>query len=344
MSGVMVGILFLYAMSFVLAGRGASALWKLGGSVAYYEQTDAATRVAVLDFMPTIATVVLLVTATVRRRQRSLPTWVEVFWLIVLSVLALGSGVRARLYLLVLGWLMVQFGPVLANATRSAVKKGAVIMGAAVVVGGGLWVAGPISQLRSGQAVGSESPFDVAIQGLDVVSTGEALFARGAESGMLKGKSYSEIPALLLPRRLVGETKPNPAADVLMRELVDAGAGYAGPLWLESALNFGSVSVVLFGAAYSWVFVRILQVRRPRSRFITSVQLLGPVWVLASYIVLSHLTILHLIATIGAMLVGVAVAAASLRWERERPGEDDTVAISRTVVGLSPGGERAAWM
>jgi len=316
-SVVIVGCLLLYAVSFFLAGRSASALWKLGGSVAYYERTDAGTRIAVLDFMPTVATVVLLVAATVRRTRRSYPAGVETFWLTVLSLLALGSGVRARLYLLVLGWLMVQFAPVLSHPVRAGVKRAAVVLGGLCVAVAAIWVAGPISQLRSGQVANSQAPIEVAVQGLDVVSTGEALFARGAEPGMLRGKSYTEIPTLLLPRRVVGEAKPNPAADVLMREVVDARAGYAAPLWFESALNFGATGVVLFGTAYSWLFGSILQLRRPNSRFLSAMQLLGPVWVLASYIVLSHLTMLHLIATMGSILVGVAVAARSLRWEGE---------------------------
>lgn len=322
--------LCLYLLSFVIARRGFSALWKLTGEVAYYENTDAATRIAVLDFMPMVAIATLLAATTVRRRTSAVPRLTELFWLGVLAVLATGSGVRARLYLLVIGWLLIQFGPVLRSGASSVGRRTAVRLGGIVVVVVALWIAGEISQLRSRYVVkGQPSPLHIAVTGIDVVGTGEVLFDRGARAGILGGESYRQLPALLVPRRISGQEKPNPASDVLMRELLDESAGFAAPLWLEGALNYGQFGVIAFGVLYGFAGARALTVAEgTRKRSYTAIAYVGPVWLFASYICLSHLTLLHSISVVGAVACGAYLASRVITWTRTGSAEHCGTAMS----------------
>jgi hypothetical protein len=302
----------LYFVSFILAKRPIAALWRLSGEVRYFDRLDRATPFAIFDYMIVVATGTLLVGAAARRMTSTRPDPAEVTWLVLLSAITLGSGARSRLYVIFIGWLLIQYSPHI--ATRRGLNRAFAVAAAALVVLMSLVAAGSISELRSRTtSTRSDSTLATGIRGLDVIGSSEVLFANGARPGMLRGQSYLELPALLLPRKIVGPTKANPAADELMRSTVNPVAGLAAPLWIESTLNFGSNGTLVFGSMYAWIATRSLCFcRRARGRFGLAVSLMGPVWVLVGYLVLSRLTIFQLLVTVGALLGGAVLASRTL--------------------------------
>ncbi len=315
----------LYFLSFVLAQRPLAALWRLSGSVRYFDNPDQATGLGVLEYTTTVATGILLVAAAVRRRDHSHPTVTEVAWLLILTVLALGSGARGRLYLVALGWLLIQFRPIFTRAT-TARRIGLILAGPAFIIVA-LSLAGTISVLRTrGADARGGTPVETAIRGLDVVGSAELLVMRGGSAGMLDGRSYTEFPKLLVPRRYAGESKITPSADALFRDRLDPNAGFSAPFWFEPFLNFGKAGVLVFSTAAGWLAVTLLRwsASRMGNRFAACVHRLGPVWVLLAYLALSRLTSLQLVLTVGSMVGGVYVASRCVRpvvptSDRERP-------------------------
>jgi hypothetical protein len=308
------GAMALYFVSFLLAQRPLAALWRLSGEIRYFDNPDQATGIGVLDYMTTVSTGILLVAAAVRRRDHALPTMTEVGWLLLLTVITLGSGSRGRLYLVVVGWLLIQTRPVFTRA--SAVGRAWLTVAGAALVILALSLAGTISVLRTRGAEGLEgTSVELAIRGFDVIGSGELLAMRGGTPGMLNGRSYTEFPKLLIPRRYVGAEKITPSADALFRDRIDANAGFSAPFWFEPMLNFGKTGVFLFSAAFSCVAVTLLRRSSDRvgNRFAACVHRLGPVWVLLGYLSLSRVTSLQLLLTVGSMVGGVYVGSRCVR-------------------------------
>ena len=308
------GAMALYFVSFVLAQRPLAALWRLSGEIRYFDNPDQATGIGVLDYMTTVSTGILLVAAAVRRRDTALPTMTEVGWLLLLTVITLGSGSRGRLYLVVVGWLLIQARPVFTRA--SAVGRAWLTVAGAALIILALSLAGTISVLRTRGAEGLEgTSVELAIRGFDVIGSGELLAMRGGTPGMLNGRSYTEFPKLLIPRRYVGAEKITPSADALFRDRIDPNAGFSAPFWFEPMLNFGKTGVFLFCAAFSWLAVNLLRRSPDRvgNRFAACVHRLGPVWVLLGYLALSRVTSLQLLLTVGSMIGGVYVGSRCVR-------------------------------
>jgi hypothetical protein len=304
------GAMALYLVSFVLAQRPLAALWRLSGDIRYFDNPDQATGIGVLDYMTTVSTGILLVAAAVRRRDRTLPTMTEVGWLLLLTVITLGSGSRGRLYLVVVGWLLIQARPMFTRA--SAVGRALLTIAGAGLIILALSLAGTISVLRTRGAEGLKgTSAELAIRGFDVIGSGELLAMRGGTPGMLNGRSYTEFPKLLIPRRYAGADKITPSADALFRDRIDPNAGFSAPFWFEPMLNFGKTGVFLFCAAFSWLAVNLLRRSPDRvaNRFAACVHRVGPVWVLLGYLALSRVTSLQLLLTVGSMVGGVYVGS-----------------------------------
>lgn len=308
------GAMALYLVSFILAQRPLAALWRLSGDITYFDNPDQATGLGVLDYMTTVATGILLVAAAVRRRDRPYPPLTEVGWLLLLTVITLGSGSRGRLYLVVVGWVLVQARPMFTRA--SAIGRAGLTLAGAVLIILALSVAGTISVLRTRGAENLQgTSVELAIRGFDVIGSGELLVMRGGTPGVLGGRSYSEFPQLLIPRRYAGAEKITPSADALFRDRIDANAGFSAPFWFEPMLNFGKAGVLFFSAAFSWLAVTLLR-RSPHqvgSRFAACVHRLGPVWVLLGYLALSRVTSLQLLLTVGTMVAGVYAGSRCVR-------------------------------
>ncbi len=304
------------AASMVLAQRPLSSLWRLSGAVRYFDEPARVTPLSFLDYASIVAQAALLFGTAVRRRRLRRPPAVEVVFLLVLTVLALGSGGRGRLYFLVLGWLSLQFGPDLAARSGSALKRIAVAVGGVAVLVLAIPVAEEIGGLRS-RATSTASLPETAVADIDVLRSAQFLFERGAYPGMLGGRSYSEFVVLVVPRRFAGESKPTPSADRLVRTLIDPSAGAAAPLWIESALNFGKSGVFLFAAVYAWILVRGLRsLQGSRIRFLATLPLLGPLWIFVSFLCLSRLTLLQALLTMGSIVVAAALASRAIVWRR----------------------------
>jgi hypothetical protein len=299
-----------YLLSFLVAQRPLGALWRLSGSIRYFDNPDQATGLGILDYMTTIATGVLLVAAALRRRDRPRPPLTEVAWLLVLAVITLGSGARGRFYLVVVGWLLIQSRPLFARASTAG-RVALTTVGAVLLVVA-ISLAGTISVLRTrGAGIQAGTSINTAITGLDVISSSELLVARGGTPGVLGGRSYTEFPKLLVPRRFAGGEKISPSADNLMRERLDPTAGFSAPFWIEPMLNFGMTGVFLFSLAIGGLAVAALRRSADRvgDRFAACVYRLGPVWVLLGYLALSRLTALQLSFTVGSVIIGVLVGS-----------------------------------
>lgn len=318
----------VYFVSTIVAGRPIAAMWRLSGSVRYFDDPSAFTPLQILDYFPAVASFALLICTAVRRRGTSKPSGQELVCLVVLSTVSLGSGARSRLYVIVLGWLVIQFGPLLGRGARAATQGTSGVTRAAValaVVGlgfGAVFSAQVISNLRSrGMGVPQGSLPERVMRDIDVVGTGELLFELGATEGMLKGQSYSELPLLVIPRKLAGADKPRAAAaDGLVRSMIDPNAGYAAPLWLEAALNYGGAGALAFGFAYAFIAVRwIAKCGRAKLNFAASIRLLGPVWVLVSYLMLSRLTIYQMLLTLGTAAVGCFAGSRCIGLGADQP-------------------------
>jgi hypothetical protein len=312
-SAVLAALVGLFLLSFVIARRPLSALWKLSGEVRYFDDVDQATGLGFLDYATTVASGVLLVACAARRRVRLVPPAPEVAWLGLLSLLTIGSGARGRVLLVVLGWFLLQFRPVIANRFARDGHKALVVVVSAALAVATTFAAVWISDLRTrGQGVPRGSVIARAVTSLDVVGSAELVVMRGAAAGMLGGESYRQLPSLAVPRRYAGEAKASPAADEVIRNLLDQFAGFSAPLWFESVLNYGHLGVFVFSVLLGWAGVLLfVKARARRSSFTEPVLAIGPVWLLISYLVLSRLTLLQFGPTTGSVLLGAFLAAAS---------------------------------
>jgi hypothetical protein len=307
----LVGVAFAtFLLSFRVADRPITALWRLGGDIIYAQNADDTQRLSVLDLAPIAAIGVLLVAAAVRRRIQSRPGALELSLLGVLMLLLLGQGNRFRLYLLVFGWLLIQFAPLLGRrdgrVTRVVVAT--VICVPLLVLSSVATV--QIAALRSGQdAPPASELIDTTVDSLDVVGTAEVLFQR-VRPGELAGESYTQLPQLFLPRRFAPD-KQSPIADDLVRTQLIESSGFSAPLWIEPVLNFGTAGALVFGMLYALVAVLALQWLALTTRTVpTALALLGPVWLMLSYQLLSRLTAFGLLTTFGSFVGGAVMCAA----------------------------------
>jgi hypothetical protein len=180
-----------------------------------------------------------------------------------------------------------------------------------------------VSVLRTrGIGLVQGSLMDRAMVDFDVVGTGELMFLSGATSGMLRGKSYTELPTLFLPRRVIGDAKPSHiAADAVMRDYTQSNAGLAAPLWLEPALNFGRTGVFVYMLLFSACVVWFLR-RGHWShmwQFGGTVALLGPLWIAVIYLIFSRLTTYQMLLTLGTAFLGCYAASKCIEWKPGTP-------------------------
>ncbi len=307
-------------LSFRLADRPVTALWRLGGDIIYAQNVDDTQALSVLDLAPIAAIGVLLVAAAVRRRERSRPSALEIALLGLLMILLLGEGNRFRLYLLVFGWLLIQFGPLLGHREGRATR---VVVAAAICVPllvFSSFLTVQIAALRSAQdAPPASELIHTTVDSLDVVGTAEVLFQR-TRPGELAGESYTQLPQLFLPRRFAPD-KQSPVADDLVRTQLIESSGFSAPLWIEPVLNFGTTGALVFGLLYALAAVLSLQwlVLSPRT-VPSALALLGPVWLMLSYQLLSRLTAFGLLTTF-ASFAGGAVLCAALSARKSAPAE-----------------------
>jgi hypothetical protein len=167
-----------------------------------------------------------------------------------------------------------------------------------------------IAALRSGQdAPPASELIDTTVDSLDVVGTAEVLFQR-VRPGELAGESYTQLPQLFLPRRFAPD-KQSPIADDLVRTQLIESSGFSAPLWIEPVLNFGTAGALVFGMLYALVAVLALQWLALTTRTVpTALALLGPVWLMLSYQLLSRLTAFGLLTTFGSFVGGAVMCAA----------------------------------
>jgi hypothetical protein len=63
---------------------------------------------------------------------------------------------------------------------------------------------------------------------------------------LLDGRSYTQLPALFVPR-VLAHSKPLPALAGEINAVTSPGVGAAVPLWSEADMNFGIIGLVAFG-------------------------------------------------------------------------------------------------
>ena len=324
----------LFGLSFVLAGRPLSALWRLGGDVLYAVNVDTEQGIAFLDSMPVVATIAFLVAVAVRRRQQERPPVAEVVLLVALAILLLGLGVRSRLYILALGWLVAQYGPSLARTSRRAERFVVAAVCGIAALYGAAYGAVAIASLRSGvEASNERSMASQAVDSLDVIGTTEALLLSGARVGELAGRSYTELPLLFVPRRFLPD-KPGPASDELMRQTLSETAGFSAPAWVEPVLNFSTGAAFAFGALYALVIISVLRrLQRLPWGLAGAAAALGPVWLLVSYQLLSRLTSLQLLTSFVSITLGLVIGAQVTRPPRRERADSPADPAAATSAG-----------
>jgi hypothetical protein len=99
-------------------------------------------------------------------------------------------------------------------------------------------------------------------------------------------------------------------------------------LWIEPVLNFGTAGGLVFALLYAFGAVLALQWLMLSTRTVpTALALLGPVWLMLSYQLLSRLTAFGLLTTFTSF-VGGAVLCAALS-ARKVPPTADLAPVSR---------------
>lgn len=306
LNGIMALLVAIYMVSFAIADRPLSALWKLSGSVVYGADVDAGTGLLVLDLSLVAASVTLLIFSCGRRSLCARPVPAEVGWLALCIVLALGSGVRGRLFLLVIGWGLVQFIPGIEAARRSRTSRSVAVLAGIIGLVLALQATAIIADERVRVSQRGETVARRAVESTEVIGSAEALLRTNVQLGVLGGQSYMELPKLLVPAKVTGGEKKGPAGDELLRHHLSADAGYSAPLWFEAALNYEGVGVFIFSLVFAFGGATILRrLRRRTSDFALAALALGPVWSLVSYTALKRLTLFQALVTTAASIIGI---------------------------------------
>lgn len=84
----------------------------------------------------------------------------------------------------------------------------------------------------------------LAVSTIDISTPYAAL--HDAHLPLLRGRSYTQLPALFVPRVLY-HSKPLPAMAQEINEVTTPGVGAAVPLWAEADMNFGLIGLIVFG-------------------------------------------------------------------------------------------------
>jgi hypothetical protein len=335
---LMGALLLVYGASFVFAGRPLAALWKLSGTVVYGIDVDESTGLLFLDQSLDVGIIVLLVYAAGRRFLHKWPSRVEIGWLLLYALLALGSGVRERLFFLVLGWAVVQFGPEFHGLSRQRPRRVVALVVSALALVATVQLSPLIAEKRARVDTADASPLRRAIKTTEVIGSGEALLTNTVQLGVLGGRSYTELPWLFIPRRF-SDSKEGPASDSLVRERLSRTAGLSAPLWFEAGLNYGYLGVFGFMSIYAFTAVLFLRrLRRQQSRLAAAGFSLGAVWLLLSYVTLSRLTLFQAIVGILAALLGIGLGSTTLRWKRSGRALPGSVLSGRASIRLTESG------
>lgn len=188
-------------------------------------------------------------------------------------------------------------------AGRRGGRRGvAIAVIAIVVIVGVVGFVGIRGATRSNFEVGGLGlVLERAVLSLDVLGSTEAAFIAGATPGELTGRSYRELPVLLLPNSLVDDRAPRvAAADATIDAYLIETYGYSAPLWIETALNLplGSAYIVLvLGAFFVTAALAVA------SRY-WAVAAAGPAWVLVGYQALSRVSLFHAVLTVAFFSIG----------------------------------------
>lgn len=308
-TAAVLGLVLMYVAGSLAAGRTLTSLWRLGAS-SRYADFSGSSGLGLLEVVPVVLMVLVLGLTAVRRTYLERPNMAELAVVAGTAVLLLGLAVRYRLIILVAGWFVLQWwsrGP-----SRQRGSTTLRIIGTSAVGGVLLAFAGYVSAVRQGGNAGTLGQlWDRVWSNLDVVSSAELMTFRGASPGMLGGASYTQLPALFLPRAIVPD-KPYPAAQDAVNTYLNPFVGYSAPAWFEGWLNFG-----LFGAAVvagvvtltllgAW---RAAATRADHSRAWFTILALGPVFPLLGYQLLSRLLAFQAISTLLAFALGVFLVA-----------------------------------
>lgn len=308
------GALALYVLAFLVADRPLASMWRLGGEFLYGVESGTETAPLYLEFALLSAVSVLLVATAARRARLRNPRPLEVVLLSVLSLTLLGRGARNWLYLLVLGWVILQVIPYLhpeRNRARTAVVMALLCLG---LIGGVGYATTVLAQVRVGQSAEGLDPIREAVRSVDVIGSTEVLLQRLGSDTILGGESYRELPFLFVPRRLYPD-KPHPSADSLMRSYLGETSGYSSPWWMEPALNYGLIGALAGSALYAWLIgallLLLLRARRPSLRMTPT--LVGPLLPIFNYQLMARLTTFQLVITAGAFAIGLCWFAVTHR-------------------------------
>ena len=261
-----IGSLFLYA---VVAGVPPSAFFITSSSGPATEQAGGGPQFILAGIDLAISGTVLAyatqVLAPTPRRQRQ-------FLLMASATLWLyfSLGFRYRVVVLGLALMFCRLALTHVGRRKSSARHGrrSVVLGLMVIV------AFTVTSVVRGRhemglpvdatAFRMDAVVDVYVRPIDVATPYAALVARRDESeeGLLRGRSYKELPALAVPRVLL-PSKPEPVIITEVKSATNDGVGAAVPLWAEADLNFDLAGVVVLGVGVGRIGVWARRRRDP---------------------------------------------------------------------------------
>ena len=314
-AGAFTLIVLAFLASYVVAGRPFGALWRLSGEYFYSQAVDTRTSFGPLDLAPTVAVAFVVALAGLRRGYRRSPTAIELIALALTILVTLGSGIRSRFLLLVLGWVFVQCFPPRSGADGDRPANGGrpvAVMMCGIALTGSFVGLGLMANARghSGAGTASNQSLVTAVDSLDVIGSSELLVARGAQLGSLHGVSYTELPSKLVPKIATAGQKQKATVLQLVDDHLDPRVGYSAPYWMESALNFGPGGTLIFCFVFAAALVRTqLAALSSRRRIAQVHNHVGPVVLLLTYELISRLSSEQLLFTAGSWLFGAWLAS-----------------------------------
>lgn len=154
-------------------------------------------------------------------------------------------GFKYRVAVLLIAALCVYIGP----KTRSTSRSARIVLGVLLAT-----VALAVTSYVRGNhelaTIGESRPLNIStlagasVRSIDISTSYALLHERNYPA--LRGRSYAEIPLLLVPRALL-PSKPQPAVIEELQAVTLPGVGAAMPLWAEADANFGLAGLVAFG-------------------------------------------------------------------------------------------------
>ncbi len=302
-----------------------SRIWKLSGASGQNLYSNTGSSFLSLSL-------VVLAGIAIGYLARKQPlSWIGIGLYLVLMVVTLGSAHRYLVLILLLSYLILR-RPFRTSRGSFVQRLVLLLTGVAAVWLVGFSGLGQLSVLRSGVPESTSSEYtERTLSSFDVMGSAEYLLESGGQPGQLHGSSYLALPDELIPHVLLGSRSAPPAVEI-EQGVLGAKTGASAPLWIEGALNFGTLgdflSMAVFAGLWSLILRRAISSRSRLGRVAAAI---GPVWILLAYQALSRILIVATIDLFASIIIGL-VLWNWMQIEQELP---DSTALLRPTSDLA---------